>query len=181
MTPPPPPGARPDRSGAAGETLAARWLQARGYRLVARDLRTRHGEIDLLVRRRRIWIAVEVKARADHPAPERHVDDERLDRLGRALLALAPSLQPVPRQLQIDVVAIRWQQHGATEVRHFAGARVWLAGTDGRDASPTERWRRAVEPVYSSAPKAPCMPGWSGACRRLVRALLRTITRWRPS
>ena len=48
------------RTGTAGEALAAAGLARAGYRVVARNLRTEHGEIDLLVRRRRTWIAVEV-------------------------------------------------------------------------------------------------------------------------
>src|SRR5215510_2847064 len=90
-------------SGARGEDLAAAHLRSKGFRVLARNLRTVHGEIDLLVRRRRLYAAVEVKARADHPAPERCVDGERLDRMAGALLGLAPGLRPRPRALRLDV------------------------------------------------------------------------------
>lgn len=114
------PAARPEgRSGQSGESLAAEWLRRRGYRIEARDLRTRDGEIDLLVRRGRDWAAVEVKARQDHPAPERTVEGPQLERIRRALLALAPHLRPEPRRLAIDVVAVRWRADGPPEVRHF--------------------------------------------------------------
>jgi putative endonuclease len=116
------------RSGGAGEALAAQWLVDRGFRLEARNLRTRHGEIDLLLQRRRTWIAVEVKARRDHPAPERTVDAERLDRLQRALLALAPHLRPRPRLLRIDVVAVRWRDGAAPELSHFPALRTFARG-----------------------------------------------------
>src|SRR5262245_58485212 len=99
--------ARAESAGARGEALAARWLRQRGHRIAARNLRTVHAEIDLLVRRGRTWIAVEVKARGDHPAPERAVDAARLQRLERALLALARHLRPAPRALRIDVVSVR--------------------------------------------------------------------------
>ncbi len=136
MTPPPPQPSRrradrtpaavaaatPRRSGADGERLAAAVLARAGYRVVVRDLRTTAAEIDLLVRRGRTWIAVEVKARTDHPAPERFVDAERLGRLQRALTALAPSLRPVPAELRIDVVAVRWLSSGA-ELTHFPSLR----------------------------------------------------------
>ena len=123
------PPARPETphaSGRAGELLAARHLLGQGWRVVAHNLRTRQAEIDLLVRRGRSYAAVEVKARRDHPAPERLVGSHRLDRLERALLALAPSLRPPPRELTIAVAAIRWMNDGETEVRYFPAVRKVL-------------------------------------------------------
>ena len=35
--------------GIGGESLAARWYEDRGYRVVARNWRTRNGELDLVV------------------------------------------------------------------------------------------------------------------------------------
>lgn len=172
MRSPPTPTRRPDRSGRDGEAVAAEWLRRRGHRVAARNLRTVHGEIDLLVRRRRTWIAVEVKARADHPAPERHVDADKLDRLARALVALAPTLRPAPRALRIDAVAIRWQGDGSAEVRHFAGLRAYVEAPRGTAASATERWRPAPRPVYSCAADEVGSRRWRAGLRRLVRWLV---------
>jgi sugar transferase (PEP-CTERM system associated) len=126
MTPAPRPS-RPEardpvRSGRDGEALAAAGLRRAGYVVVARNLRTRHGEIDLLVRRGRDYAAVEVKARREHPAPERCVDAEQLDRVARALRAVASQLRPRPRCLRIDVVSVRWSANGE-DLLHFPGVR----------------------------------------------------------
>lgn len=51
------------RAGDWGEDLALRFLEERGYRLVERNYRTRYGEIDLIVRRERTVVFVEVKLR----------------------------------------------------------------------------------------------------------------------
>ena len=106
------------RLGRAGEEEAARYYVDRGFVVVARNLRTRLGEIDLLVRRRRLYVAVEVKTRALHPAPERLVTGTQLNRVERALLALVPGLRPRARSLRIDVVAVTCHG-GRTELRHF--------------------------------------------------------------
>lgn len=98
------------------------WLQAHGYRIEARNLRTRDAELDLLVRRRRTWIAVEVKTRRLHPAPERAVSPEQLARLELALRRLAPVLRPRARALRVDVFAVRLDDAGRAELRHFPGA-----------------------------------------------------------
>ncbi len=117
----PPPAAGTTARGRYGEQLAAAFLRSRRYRLVAHNLRTRFGEIDLLVRRRRLYVAVEVKTRTLHPAPEHAVDDEALERLQRALQRLAPHLRPRPRQLRVDVVAVRLTSEAEPEIRHFPG------------------------------------------------------------
>jgi len=108
-------------TGRRGEAAAAEFLEDLGFRIVAQNLRTRHGEVDLLARRRRLYVAVEVKTRAWDPAPEQAVSAAQLDRLQRTLVALAPHLQPQPRQLRVDVVAVRWTKDAPPEVRHFPG------------------------------------------------------------
>ncbi len=49
--------------GLAGEHLAERELGRRGYQIVARNVRTRLGEIDLICRDGREYLFVEVKTR----------------------------------------------------------------------------------------------------------------------
>ena len=52
------------RRGHRGEWLAAAALLLKGYRIVARRYRTRLGEVDLIARRGRLVLFVEVKVRA---------------------------------------------------------------------------------------------------------------------
>ncbi len=51
------------RFGRLAEGLAALSLRLRGYRILSRRFKTSVGEIDLIARRGRLLIAVEVKAR----------------------------------------------------------------------------------------------------------------------
>src|SRR5437879_13307700 len=51
--------------GEEGERAAARFLEARGYRILERNYRTRRGEIDLIAADGRILVFVEVKVRLD--------------------------------------------------------------------------------------------------------------------
>jgi putative endonuclease len=50
--------------GKAGERAAARWLEARGYRVVGRGFLARRGEIDLVCARDDTLLLVEVKTRS---------------------------------------------------------------------------------------------------------------------
>lgn len=158
-------------SGPSGESIAAEWLRRRGYRIEARDLRTRDGEIDLLVRRRRHWTAVEVKTRRDHPAPERTVSPDQLDRIRRALLALAPHLRPAPRTLSVDVVAVRWQPPVAPEVEHFPGLFAYRRLRRACALPSVPEW----EPADTGArADAVCGSLWF----RVWRGLVRTASRY---
>lgn len=56
---------RAERKGRAAELLAALFLMAKGYRLLARRVKTGRGEIDLVMRLGRDIIFVEVKTRSD--------------------------------------------------------------------------------------------------------------------
>ena len=122
------------RKGADGEELAARALAAAGYRVLGRNVRTRDGEIDLLLRHGRTLVAAEVKARTDHPAPERCVRREQLDRLERALRSLAQGFSPTPDQLRIDVVSVVWTSTGA-DLLHFPALRHVARGAAAAPAS----------------------------------------------
>jgi putative endonuclease len=62
-------GPRPERQvafrlGLSAESRAAAFLVAKGFRILARRWRSPVGEIDIVARRRRLLVFVEVKARA---------------------------------------------------------------------------------------------------------------------
>lgn len=49
--------------GAKGEDLAAQYLQAAGYQILARNFRRRYGEIDIIVAKAGVTYFVEVKTK----------------------------------------------------------------------------------------------------------------------
>lgn len=94
--------------GRRGEEAAARHLQRQGMKLVARNLRTPVGEIDLVMRDRRVIAFVEVKTRrgTHFGAPAEAVGPRKQQQIVQAarwyLNQVAwPALQP-----RFDVVAI---------------------------------------------------------------------------
>ncbi len=94
--------------GRWGEDVAAAAYARRGYVVVARNWRGASGEIDLVVRRRRLVVVVEVKARRtdDYGVAAAAVGvtkQQRLRRLGAEFLA-AHRWRGV--EVRFDVVAI---------------------------------------------------------------------------
>jgi putative endonuclease len=94
--------------GKTGEDLAVEELERRGYAILARRYRTRHGEIDIVARDGGTTVFVEVKARATAecgtaaeavtPAKQRRLVSMAVDYLVRNRLAGQPC--------RFDVVAI---------------------------------------------------------------------------
>jgi putative endonuclease len=94
--------------GADGEDRAAAWYEAEGYEVVSRNWRCRDGELDLVVRRGRELVFVEVKARTTDRfgIPAEAVTPAKQRRLrGLAARYLADTGTRAAR-LRFDVVAI---------------------------------------------------------------------------
>ena len=93
--------------GLAGETAAALVLTAKGYRILERRFRTRRGEIDLIARRGRLIVFVEVKARPTINQALEAVSERQRRRLvaaATAWMAVAPAIEGC--DFRFDVVAI---------------------------------------------------------------------------
>jgi putative endonuclease len=97
------------RFGRWGEAVCAWRLRLAGYRIVARDLRTPVGEIDLIVRRGRLLAFVEVKARADGRSGEALSPRQRrrIVRAAEAFLAARPHLAGLDLRFDVMLVAPR--------------------------------------------------------------------------
>ncbi|MBA4210221.1 MAG: YraN family protein [Parvibaculum sp.] len=95
------------RLGLRAETLAALFLRLKGYRILARRLKTPAGEIDMVVRRGRSLAIIEVKARGDATGAAEALQLRQLKRLERAashFLGRNPALASL--DLRFDVVLV---------------------------------------------------------------------------
>src|SRR3546814_3908868 len=75
--------------GRRAETLCAFWLRIRGWRILARRVRTRMGEVDLIARRGKMVAFIEVKARTSAADLDFAIDERRLSRVAAAARTLA--------------------------------------------------------------------------------------------
>ncbi len=112
-------------AGSEGEEIAARFLAQRGFEILARNLRSRLGEIDLIARDGATLVFVEVKTRSGAPRepPQAAVDARKRRRLAR--LALNYLAREWLRDLacRFDVVAVTLDPAGGPpQVEHFPGA-----------------------------------------------------------
>ena len=70
-----------DDAGRRGERIAGWWLRLKGWRILARRVRTKAGEVDLIARRGDMVAFVEVKTRASAADLDHAIDERRLARV----------------------------------------------------------------------------------------------------
>jgi len=97
---------RAERGGRRAESLAALWLQLKGWKILARRVRLPVGEVDLVARRGRTVAFVEVKARATAAEADLALDEYRLRRVAAAAEALAHRYARPGDDLRIDALFI---------------------------------------------------------------------------
>ncbi len=105
------------RLGLSAESRAALFLIAKGYRIAARRWKTPLGEIDIVARRRRALVFVEVKARASAEEAAEAVTDRAKRRIiAAAQLWLAHHPDDAQHDIRFDVMLVapgRLPQHVA--------------------------------------------------------------------
>jgi putative endonuclease len=103
------------RSGRWAETIASWLLRAKGYRILARSWRCPAGEIDIIARRGRALVAVEVKRRASGQAAADAIQARQRRRIARAAEAFAArSPENAALNIRFDAVLVvpgRWPRH----------------------------------------------------------------------
>ena len=110
--------------GALGEALAARHLEAAGYRIVGRNVRAGGVEIDLIAARGRLRVFVEVKARRGrrHGPPEEAVGPHKRARIVRGARAWLREQPQRGLRVRFDVVCLEPDEAGVMRLRHWPGA-----------------------------------------------------------
>ncbi len=99
------------RTGRWAERLCVFVLRLKGYRVIARDLRTPAGEVDIVARRGRSVAFVEVKARATMDIAANALRPKQRERIARAagyILAKLPDAQDADVRFDVMLV-VPWR------------------------------------------------------------------------
>jgi len=109
--------------GSEGEDLAVRFLQKKGYRIVARNYKTPVGEIDIIARDGDTIVFIEVKTRTDisFGYPFEAVNKRKRQKLKNlALLYLKRQGKEFP--VRFDVLSIFCMGNGKKDIEHIKDA-----------------------------------------------------------
>lgn len=119
-------GRRLSRSefGRLAEDAAARYAEAQGFAIVARNWRCRLGEIDIVARDGSAWVVVEVRARRGEGAgtAAESVTPRKMRRLRRLAAAFAQEAGAVDGEWRFDVAAVRGFAQGGMAVEWIRDA-----------------------------------------------------------
>jgi len=110
------------RIGKWGEDTAAEYLTQRGYEIVARNVRTPYGEIDIITRQSDITIFVEVKTRTSN---KMGLPEESITLRKREHMLAAADHYAAEHEIdhwQIDVIAIEGKLGTTPKITYFENA-----------------------------------------------------------
>ena len=115
--------AEKDRLGRDGESLAARWLEERGFTVVERNWRCAAGGVDLIVRRAGTTVFVEVKTRSSvaYGHPFEAITAAKAARLRRLAAEWCGAHGPVPGETRIDAIAVLAARGAEPSIEHLVG------------------------------------------------------------
>ena len=109
------------RTGNTGETLAADFLQQKGFEVVTRNYRYKHAEIDLIVKQNNMLVFVEVKTRSSSSfgEPEAFVDSRKASKIfeGAEQYVYETNWNG---NIRFDIVSVKMGTH--SEIIHFEDA-----------------------------------------------------------
>lgn len=110
--------------GSQGEKVAQDFLKKKGYRLLDTNFRSREGEIDIVARKGKCLVFVEVRTRSSPSfgTPEESITSTKKERLIRLALAYLQG-HPAPHSdWRIDLVAIELDGKKVTRVELIENA-----------------------------------------------------------
>ena len=117
------PGVLAQTRGQAGEDAATKYLSSLGYVILARNFKTRGGEIDVVARDEQTTVFVEVKRRqtSDHGTANEYVNRSKMSRVVGAARIYAAKHRLAEGSIRFDVIAIDVRD-GREQLRHHKGA-----------------------------------------------------------
>jgi putative endonuclease len=116
---------KPKPLGYVGERAAEKYLKRKRYKIVARGLRTRGEEIDLVAVDGRTIVFVEVKTRrgSRFGHPSEAVDERKQKKITRGALVYLKRHQLLEYKSRFDVIAIVWPPEAKKpSIEHFIDA-----------------------------------------------------------
>lgn len=94
--------------GKSGEEIAARYLKENGYKIIARNYKTRLGEIDIVASDNGRFAFIEVKTRRSdsHGLPAEAVSGFKQRQIAKAAISFLKENKLLDRSARFDVVSV---------------------------------------------------------------------------
>ena len=110
--------------GIWGENKAVQYLISKGYKIISRNFRSKHGELDIIAEKDDSYHFVEVKTRSSHvfSYPEDSVTKKKQAFIYAAAEAFLDTQSKNVMTWQFDVIAIERNKLGEAQIEVFENA-----------------------------------------------------------
>jgi putative endonuclease len=108
--------------GPLGETKAVEYLKNNSYKILARNFRSRFGEVDIIAKDKDFLVLVEVKTRSSlsYGRPEEIVNSQKIRSIVRVGQFFQLKYSLFHLSLRVDIIAIEMTKKGELlSLRHF--------------------------------------------------------------
>lgn len=109
--------------GKWGEEIAEKFLQNKGYRILARDWKDNHKDIDIIAEDNGTLVFVEVKTRKNdtYMQPEQAVNKQKIKNLTLAANRFV-KMNQIDMNLRFDIVSITGTNENSCKINHIEDA-----------------------------------------------------------
>ena len=107
-------------TGKLGEDMAARYLEANGYTVIARNFHSRWGEIDIIAKDGDCTVFIEVKARkrTDYGLPCEYVTPEKIKKIVKTAMVYLDNQES---EMRFDVCEIYLRENKINHIKNAFG------------------------------------------------------------
>lgn len=110
-------------SGKEGEEIAAKYLESKGYEILARNYRLKRWEIDIIGKENEVYVFVEVKSRSssNFGFPEDFLSPQQEGRIRSAAIYYLVEQNITPKDIRFDIISVLANEKNI-EIEHFEDA-----------------------------------------------------------
>ena len=109
------------KTGQLGESLARKYLERKGYRILEQNYRTRYAEIDLVARKKDVLVFVEVRTKVGERfgTPEETLNWKKLQKVKRNAVAYASRVKWKKLYRGDAVCIVLAEDHTLQRIAHY--------------------------------------------------------------
>ncbi len=110
--------------GKRGEDIASSFLEKNNYKIIAKNYKTRLGEVDIIAKDREVFCFIEVRARRNSSfcMPEESIVSRKQTQISKAALSYIRMHQLEDRPARFDIIAVLIQEDGGIKINHIKNA-----------------------------------------------------------
>ena len=107
--------------GKLGEEVAINYLKNRGYKIITRNFRTRHGEIDVICEKDKSLIFIEVRTKWDLSSilPEESITKKKIERYKKLALEYLMNLEKKYKDIKFEFIGIEFKNEVEFQINHI--------------------------------------------------------------